>query len=117
MDQISKIKGEILDRKEAKPSRSIRHRTTLIELVRQGGWIDERLFGLKVMGNSFRDLRGLASLGPLGLLMIAKGKFPLTFEPSEGASTVRSLIDSVQALEASQGSFETLSDTPEPVGG
>ncbi|MBW4694573.1 MAG: succinate dehydrogenase/fumarate reductase iron-sulfur subunit [Lyngbya sp. HA4199-MV5] len=117
LDQISKIKGEILDRQEAQPSRSIRHRTTLIELVRQGGWIDERLFGLKVMGNSFRDLKGLASLAPLGLRMIAKGKFPLTFEPSEGASTVRSLINAVQTLEASQVQLETLTDTPEPVGG
>ncbi len=117
MDQISKIKGEILDRKDAQASRSIRHRKTLIELVKQGGWIDERLFGLKVVGNSFRDLQGLASLGALGLRMIAKGKFPLSFEPSEGASTVRSLIDSVRALEATQVQLETLSETPEPVGG
>jgi len=117
MDQISKIKGEILDRKDAQSSRTIRHRKTLIELVKQGGWIDERQFGLKVMGNSFRDLKGLASLGPLGLRMVAKGKFPLSFEPSEGASTVRSLIESVQTLEASQVQLETLADTPEPVGG
>jgi succinate dehydrogenase / fumarate reductase iron-sulfur subunit len=117
LDQISKIKGEILDRKGAQSSRIIRHRKTLIELVKQGGWIDERLFGLKVVGNSFRDLKGLASLSPLGLRMIVKGKFPLDFEPSEGTSTVRSLIESVQALEASQVQLETLADTPEPVGG
>ena len=117
LDQISKIKGEILDRKGAQTSRSIRHRKTLIELVKQGGWIDERLFGLQVVGNSFRDLTGLASLGPLGLHMIAKGKFPLSFEPSEGADTVRSLIDSVQTVEASQVQLETLAETPEPVGG
>ncbi|XGV99367.1 MAG: succinate dehydrogenase/fumarate reductase iron-sulfur subunit [Leptolyngbya sp. BL-A-14] len=117
LDQISKIKGEILDFKDAQSSRSIRHRKTLIELVKQGGWIDERLFGLKVVGNSFRDLRGLASLGPLGLRMIAKGKFPLSFEPSEGAATVRSLIDAVQTLEASQVQLETLAETREPVGG
>jgi succinate dehydrogenase / fumarate reductase iron-sulfur subunit len=117
LDQISKIKGEILDRKGAQSSRIIRHRKTLIELVKQGGWIDERLFGLKVVGNSFRDLKGLASLSPLGLRMIVKGKFPLGFEPSEGASTVRSLIESVQTLEASQVQLETLADTPEPVGG
>lgn len=117
LDQISKIKGEILDRKNAQTSRTIRHRKTLIELVKQGGWIDERLFGLKVVGNSFRDLQGLASLSPLGLRMLAKGKFPLNFEPSEGATTVRSLIDAVQALEASQVQLETLAETPEPVGG
>jgi succinate dehydrogenase / fumarate reductase, iron-sulfur subunit len=117
MDQISKIKGEILDRKGAQSSRIIRHRKTLIALVKQGGWIDERLFGLQVVGNSFRDLKGLVSLGPLGLRMIAKGKFPLRFEPSEGATTVRSLIDSVQTLEAAQVQLETLAETPEPVGG
>jgi hypothetical protein len=49
--------------------------------------------------------------------MVAKGKFPLSFEPSEGASTVRSLIDAVQTLEASQVQLETLAETPEPVGG
>lgn len=117
LDQISKIKGEILDRKGAQSSRIIRHRKTLIELVKQGGWIDERLFGLKVVGNSFRDLKGLASLSPLGLRMIVKGKFPRGFEPSEGASTVRSLIESVQAVEASQVQLETLAETREPVGG
>ncbi|MBW4581826.1 MAG: succinate dehydrogenase/fumarate reductase iron-sulfur subunit [Tildeniella nuda ZEHNDER 1965/U140] len=117
MDQISKIKSEILDRKTDQSSRSIRHRKTLIELVKQGGWIDERQFGLKVMGNSFRDLKGLASISPLGLRMAVKGKFPLSFEPSEGAATVRSLIESVQTLEASNVQLETLAETPEPVGG
>ncbi len=117
LDQISKIKGEILDRKDAQSSRTIRHRKTLIDLVKQGGWIDERLFGLKVVGNSCRDLKGLASLGPLGLRMLSKGKFPLRFEPSEGAATVRSLIESAQTLEATEKHLETLTDAPEPVGG
>ncbi|MBD1914176.1 MULTISPECIES: succinate dehydrogenase/fumarate reductase iron-sulfur subunit [unclassified Leptolyngbya] len=98
MDQISKIKQEILDRKEATASRSIRHRKTLVELVKEGGWVDERKFGLRVVGNNFRDLRGLASLGPLGVRMLVHGKFPLTFEPSEGAAEVRSLIESVKAI-------------------
>lgn len=100
LDQISKIKHEILDRSTEQTSRSVRHRKVLIELVKQGGWIDERLFGLKVVGNSFRDLRGLASIGPLGLRMLTKGKLPMTFEPSEGAAEVRSLIDAVQAYDA-----------------
>ncbi|HHP7244994.1 MAG TPA: succinate dehydrogenase/fumarate reductase iron-sulfur subunit [Elainellaceae cyanobacterium] len=99
MDQIGEIKQEILDRKGAEVSRSVRHRKVLIDLVKQGGWIDERQFGLKVVGNSFRDLRGLASLGGLGLRMLARGKFPLTFEPSEGTREVRSLIESVQQFE------------------
>jgi succinate dehydrogenase / fumarate reductase, iron-sulfur subunit len=72
----------------------------LIDLVKQGGWIDERKFGVYVVGNYFRDLRGLLSLGPLGLRMLAKGKFPATFEPSEGVLEVRSLIEAVQASEA-----------------
>lgn len=72
----------------------------MIDLVKQGGWIDERKFGLQVVGNSGRDLQGLIGLGPLGLRMLARGKFPLGFEPSEGASEVRSLIEAVQNLES-----------------
>lgn len=107
MDQIGKIKQEILDRKDNQASRSIRHRKVLIELVKQGGWIDERRFGLQVVGNSFRDWQGLASLGPLGLRMLVRGKFPLSFEPSEGAEEVRSLIEAIQALETDSQSFES----------
>ncbi|GAB4160234.1 MAG: succinate dehydrogenase/fumarate reductase iron-sulfur subunit [Cyanobacteria bacterium J069] len=100
LDQISKIKQEILDRQDASSSRSVRHRKVLIDLVKQGGWIDERRFGLQVVGNSFRDLPGLASLGPLGLRMLVRGKLPLQFEPSAGAEEVRSLIEAIQTLEA-----------------
>jgi succinate dehydrogenase / fumarate reductase iron-sulfur subunit len=99
LDQINKIKQDILSLKEATDSRSIRHRKVLVELVKQGGWIDERKFGLHVVGNYFRDLNGLLSLGPLGLRMIVRGKFPLTFEPSEGTLEVRSLIEAVQQVE------------------
>jgi succinate dehydrogenase / fumarate reductase iron-sulfur subunit len=99
MERIGEIKQEILDRKDAQASRSIRHRKVLIDLVKQGGWIDERKFGVFVVGNYFRDLRGMLSLGPLGLRMIAKGKFPASFEPSEGTSQVRSLIELVQQRE------------------
>ena len=97
MEQISKLKQEILVRKDDQASRPVRHRKVLVSLVKEGGWIDERRFGVQVVGNSFRDLRGLASLGPLGLRMLAHGKFPLSFEPSQGVKTVRSLIESVQA--------------------
>jgi succinate dehydrogenase / fumarate reductase iron-sulfur subunit len=102
MDQIGKIKQEILDRKDAQSSRQVRHRKVLIDLVKQGGWIDERKFGLQVVGNSGRDLQGLIGLGSLGLRMLTRGKFPLGFEPSEGASEVRSLIEAVQDLESNQ---------------
>jgi succinate dehydrogenase / fumarate reductase, iron-sulfur subunit len=99
MERIGEIKQEILDRKNAQASRSIRHRKVLIDLVKQGGWIDERKFGIYVVGNYFRDLKGLLSLGPLGLRMLAKGKFPASFEASEGTLEVRSLIEAVQASE------------------
>lgn len=100
LDQITKIKHEILERHDAQASRAIRHRKVMVNLVKQGGWIDERKFGLQVVGNSFRDVQGLLSLGPLGLRMLANGKFPLTFEPSAGTAEVRSLIEAVQALES-----------------
>lgn len=96
MDRIGEIKQEILQRKTASDSRSIRHRKVLIDLVKQGGWIDERKFGLMVVANYLRDVRGLLSLTPLGLRMLARGKFPIGFEASEGVETVRSLIESVQ---------------------
>ncbi len=99
LDQITKIKHEILDRKEANDSRPIRHRKVMVDLVKQGGWVDERKFGVFVVGNYFRDIQGLLSLGPLGLRMLSRGKFPITFEASEGTQTVRSLIESVQRLE------------------
>jgi succinate dehydrogenase / fumarate reductase, iron-sulfur subunit len=99
LEQITKIKQEILARKQASDSRSIRHRKVLINLVKAGGWIDERQFGLQVVGNYFQDLRGLLSLAPLGLRMLCRGKFPLTFESSAGTQQVRSLIESVQQIE------------------
>ncbi len=98
MDQIGHIKQEILNRKDSQDSRAVRHRKVLIDLVKEGGWIDERKFGLEVVGNSFRDLKGLFSLVPLGLRMVAHRKFPLMFEPSEGTEEVRGLIESVQSL-------------------
>lgn len=100
MDQISQIKQAILDNEAVAPSRAIRHRRTLVELVKEGGWVDERKFGLRVVGNNFRDWQGILSLGPLGLRMLARGKFPLVFEPSEGKEEVRSLIESVKAIES-----------------
>lgn len=96
MEQIGQIKQQILERQDAQSSRSVRHRKVLIDLVKQGGWVDERKFGLMVVGNYFRDLKGLASLAPLGLRMLVRGKFPLEFTSSEGTKEVRSLIESVQ---------------------
>ncbi|MBW4602763.1 MAG: succinate dehydrogenase/fumarate reductase iron-sulfur subunit [Calothrix sp. FI2-JRJ7] len=99
LDQITKIKQEILERKQKSDGRSIRHRKVLIDLVKNGGWIDERKFGLQVVGNQFQDLNGLLSIAPLGLRMLKRGKFPLKFEPSEGTQQVRSLIEAVKKEE------------------
>ncbi|ELR99645.1 succinate dehydrogenase/fumarate reductase iron-sulfur subunit [Gloeocapsa sp. PCC 73106] len=95
MEQISKIKQEILTRKET-GTRAIRHRKLLINLVKQGGWIDERKFGLLLTSNYFRDLKGLLSIFPLGWKMLLSGKIPVKFEASEGQEQVRSLIEAVQ---------------------
>ena len=100
LEQITKIKQEILDRKQASDSASIRHRKVLVDLVKEGGWIDERQFGIQVVGNYFRDLKGLLSIAPLGLRMLLKGKFPLSYEPSQGTQEVRNLIESVQNSES-----------------
>jgi succinate dehydrogenase / fumarate reductase iron-sulfur subunit len=99
MDRISEIKQEILKRKDKSDSRSIRHRKVLIDLVKAGGWIDERKFAVYVVGNYFQDLKGIASLAPLGLKMLTAGKFPVKFEPSEGTEQVRSLIEAVKGGE------------------
>ncbi|BFM38455.1 succinate dehydrogenase/fumarate reductase iron-sulfur subunit [Synechocystis sp. LKSZ1] len=96
MDQIGQIKQQILQRQTAQASRPVRHRKVLVDLVKAGGWVDERKFGLQVVGNYFRDLRGIASILPLGLRMLSRGKFPLSFEPSTGTSVVRHLIEQVQ---------------------
>lgn len=120
LDQISKIKGAILQQpgqSGGADSRAIRHRRSLIALVKQGGWIDERLFGLRVVGNYFRDVPGTLSLVPLGWRMVKTGKFPVSFERSEGTAQVRSLIEAVQGLDPSQRVDDAVSHTPEPVGG
>jgi len=101
LEQITKIKQEILHRKQAQDSRSVRHRKVLIDLVKQGGWIDERQFALQVVGNYFQDLQGLLSLVPLGLRMLSRRKFPLSFTSSPGTPEVRSLINNIQKLENS----------------
>ena len=97
LDRISESKGEILDRSTKDDSRPIRHRKVLLELVEEGGWIDERKFSLQVIGNYFKDLQGLLDIAPLGLRMLANGKFPVRFDPSEGSAEVRGLIAAVKA--------------------
>ncbi|MGY6530849.1 MAG: succinate dehydrogenase/fumarate reductase iron-sulfur subunit [Cyanobacterium sp.] len=97
LDQITKIKGQILDRESRNSSTPVRHRKVLVDLVKSGGWVDERKFAVMVIGNYFRDLRGLLSLAPVGLKVLAAGKLPFSFESSEGVLEVRSLINAVQS--------------------
>lgn len=102
MDQITKIKQEILAQKPAQASRSIRHRQVMIDLVKKGGWIDERQFALRVVGQNGRDIKGLLSIAPLGLRMLTRGKVPLKFEASQGTKQVSKLIEKVQSVENRQ---------------
>lgn len=99
LDQISKIKGEILDRKDETGGQPIRHRKLLLELVKEGGWIEERKFATKLFSHSFAGFKELAKLLPLGFQMLRRGKLPMGFKPSEGTKEVRSLIESVQKLD------------------
>jgi succinate dehydrogenase / fumarate reductase, iron-sulfur subunit len=100
LDQITRIKAQRLSQSaNADDERAVRHRRAMIDLVAQGGWIDERRFGLAVVGNHFRDLKGLWSLVPLGLRMMRHGKFPTSFEPSTGNQTVRELVRSIRLQE------------------
>jgi succinate dehydrogenase / fumarate reductase, iron-sulfur subunit len=117
LDQITHIKEQRLAQATDSEPRSIRHRQAMIALVAEGGWIDERRFGLEVVGNRFRDLRGLWSLIPLGLRMIAKGKFPTTFEASQGTPVVGTLIQSAQqrmVVTKGLSSVNQVSPMPDP---
>lgn len=101
MDQIGNIKKQLLSQTSVANTRPVRHRRVLVALVKEGGWVDERKFGLYVMGNYFRDLGGIASILPLGLRMLTNGKFPLFFEASLGTASVRRLIEKIQRSGAS----------------
>jgi succinate dehydrogenase / fumarate reductase iron-sulfur subunit len=98
LTQITQLKTRILANPPNPNLRAVRHRQGLLELVQAGGWVDERQFGLRVVGDRFRDFAGLWSLVPLGLRMVRRGKFPWRFEPSAGTKQVRSLIQSVLAI-------------------
>jgi len=100
LDQISQIKSKILSRTDLPSSRPIRHRQVLVDLVQKGGWVDERKFGLRVVGNNFKDISGLLSLIPLAGRMLRRGKLPIMFDASAGTSEVRSLINSVKMLKS-----------------
>lgn len=92
LDQITRIKMMALANPVNPELRAVRHREVMIDLVAESGWIDERQFGLRVLGNHFRDVKGLMGLIPLGLRMLWRRKFPFTFHPSEGTPVFQSLI-------------------------
>jgi succinate dehydrogenase / fumarate reductase, iron-sulfur subunit len=113
LDQITQIKTQRLAQaSDPSEPRSVRHRRAMIDLVTQGGWIDERRFGLMVMGNRFRDLSGLWSLVPLGIRMLAKGKFPTTFEPSENTQAVGALIQTINRRTSLTKGLPTMTQLP-----
>jgi len=117
LTRIGEVKQAILARPTAQSGRTVRHRKVLVELVKQGGWIDERRFGLQVVGDNGRDWRGLLGLLPLGLRMLVKGKFPLTFEPTTDVAEVRSLIEAIQQQPPAYPNTlnpSTMNDTPTP---
>jgi len=98
MDRIGDIKREILQRKDDRASRPVRHRKVLVELVKQGGWLDERQFALKLISGTFEGWRDLTRYGALGLRMLRSSKIPASFEPSEGTEEVRGIIDRVRRI-------------------
>ncbi|URR36445.1 succinate dehydrogenase/fumarate reductase iron-sulfur subunit [Thermosynechococcus sp. HN-54] len=99
LDRISEIKQAILARSTTatrNQDRALRHRQVLLALVKEGGWVDERQFGLRVVGNRFRDLGGVVSLAPLGWRLLRRGKFPLRFEKSAGQAQIKAVITALQ---------------------
>lgn len=98
LDRISQIKQEVLRDRELPESTAQRHRHTMVELVKESGWIDESKFGVKVVGDNFTDIKGMLSLIPLGIRMILSGKmpWPWEFKPSEAKQQIKTLIESVQ---------------------
>lgn len=104
LDQISKIKSQVLANPTLPDSRPLRHRRVLVDLVQEGGWIDERKFGLKVVGNNFKDLPGLFSLVPLAGQMLRRQKLPIKFDASTGTDEVRGLIEAVKKRQSKAAS-------------
>jgi succinate dehydrogenase / fumarate reductase, iron-sulfur subunit len=97
LDRISQVKQAILASSDLPETTPQRHRHAMVELVKQDGWIDESKFGVKVVGNNFKDLKGIASIIPLGFRMILRGKmpYPWQFKPSAGITQIRALITAV----------------------
>ncbi|AFY74875.1 succinate dehydrogenase and fumarate reductase iron-sulfur protein [Synechococcus sp. PCC 7502] len=113
LDRISQIKHEILEDSNLPESTAQRHRHVMVELVKADGWIDESKFGVKVVGNNFKDIKGLLSIVPLGLRMIASGKmpYPWFFQASEGIKEITALITALQNRDKDQDQTEVIEET------
>jgi succinate dehydrogenase / fumarate reductase iron-sulfur subunit len=98
LDRISQIKHEILAKEDLPKSMPQRHRHTLLDLVKEDGWIDESKFALRLVSDDFKDLKALLSIFPVGIRMVLSGKipYPWQFQKSEGASEVKSLIEAIE---------------------
>ena len=68
MDQIGKMKQEILASKSDDSSRPMRPRNDLVELVKAGGWFAEVNLGHSVGGNYWRVLPGLLMIDAFGFM-------------------------------------------------
>lgn len=107
LDRITEVKGEILaaapPSSDPQVATAVRHRQTMVELVKESGWIDESKFGLTVVANNFRDWAGLWSLVPLGWRMWRRGKlpYPWQFKPSIAVKQIKMLIASIQKSQKS----------------
>lgn len=117
LDRISQIKQEILKDTHLPESTAQRHRHTMVELVKEEGWIDESKFGVRVVGNSFKDIKGILSIVPLGIRMVLAGKMPWPwhFKPSDGTKEIKSLIEAVQ--NKAEKEMESVISKPEEVVG
>jgi succinate dehydrogenase / fumarate reductase iron-sulfur subunit len=103
LDRITDIKQEILPRRDKTSSQPVRHRKLLLDLVREGGWLNERKFAIQLYNYSLQGWKTLLSLGPLGLRLLARRKLPLQFHASEGSDSVRSLVDKVRSQTRNRG--------------
>ncbi len=103
LDRITDIKQEILPRRDKTSSQPVRHRKLLLDLVREGGWLNERKFAIQLYNYSLQGWKTLLSLGPLGLRLLARRKIPLQFHASEGSDSVRSLVDKVRSQTRNHG--------------
>lgn len=107
LDRISQIKHEILENSALPESMPQRHRHTLLDLVKEDGWIDESKFAVRLMSNDFKEFKALLSIFPVGIRMVLSGKipYPWQFQKSEGASEVKALIEAIAAKKEDQNNI------------